>query len=482
MQSLAGFLRPSLHTRPFNRVRKDGPQGFDLARMHSLLKAMGDPHQSWPAVHIAGSKGKGSTVAFLSSILRQSFSKVGAYSSPHLHSIEERIAINGKPISRQAFDQLAMDNRKLLEQTQKDCNGALTHFEALTALAFKHFQQQGVEMGVIETGLGGARDATNVFGDQLQLAIITAVGTEHSAALGGSLESIAEAKAGIMKRHKPVVLAHQPEAEARKVLERKANELHCPVYNAESTIKLHLKGLQTSNDQLRQNVFVERLGVPPDGPLCGEPSSQQSGVSISLAGEHQLQNAATAVTAVLALRDSGILPSMTTEMVLKGLQEASLPGRFQVGRLEAGNSQHAHWLVCDGAHTPASSKALADTLRQVFPDTPLAFIVGMATDKDHLGFCQALREAHPSVAIFCSPQIAGASDRSAAPGMVVAQWQAAGMTNTNLPRCRELIQASMGPALQKAKMELDAHNKPGVVCVTGSLHAAAEALRLTGLA
>ena len=94
---------------------------------------------------------------------------------------------------------------------------------------------------------------------------------------GGSLQSIAEAKAGIMKRNKPVVLAHQPEVEARKVLEQKANELHCPIYNAEATIKLHPKGLHTEGDQLRQTVFLERLGVPPDGPLCGEPPSQQCG-------------------------------------------------------------------------------------------------------------------------------------------------------------------------------------------------------------
>ncbi|KAK9856133.1 hypothetical protein WJX84_011820 [Apatococcus fuscideae] len=460
---------------------QDGPEGFDLDRMHKLLAAMGDPQHAWPVIHIAGTKGKGSTGAILTSILRQTVGKVGTYSSPHLHSLTERIAINGEPISREAFDGLAQGNRTHLKQAQTDSNGALTHFEALTALAFKHFQEQGVEMGVVETGLGGARDATNVFGDQLQLAVITAVGMEHTAALGGSLEAIAEAKAGIMKRKKPVVLAHQPEAAAREVLERKAAELSCPVYNVDSTIKLHPKGLHTSGDQLRQSVAVQRLGVPPDGPLCGEPHSQHFGASMSLAGEHQLHNAATAITAVLALRDTGHLLTATTSSILKGLEQASLPGRFQVGRLEAGGSEHAHWLVCDGAHTPASAEALAGTLRQVFPDSPLAFIMGMAIDKDHLGFCQALRAAHPTVAIFTSSEIAGASDRTAAPGMVVAQWQAAGMTDSSLPRCRELIQASMGPALQKARMELDGQSKVGVVVVTGSLHAAAEALRLTGL-
>ena len=194
--------------------------------MHRLLARLGDPHAALPAVAVAGTKGKGSTAAMLSSILHHSGYRVGTYTSPHVTSLTERIAVGGMPISAAALDALVARHAAEAEAAQAEEGGALSHFEVLTALALAHFRAEGVEVAVVEAGLGGARDATNVFPAAGQLAsVVTAVGGDHAAALGGTLESIAAAKAGVMRARRPAVIGRQPEAAAQAVLLQQGGEV-----------------------------------------------------------------------------------------------------------------------------------------------------------------------------------------------------------------------------------------------------------------
>ncbi|GAQ85892.1 Mur ligase family protein [Klebsormidium nitens] len=178
-------------------------EGFPLRRMELLMQRLGDPVSRLKVVHVAGTKGKGSVAALLGSSLRRAQLRVGTYTSPHFLTVRERITIDGVPISPEAFAALVAAHRSVLDE-MRDLEG-VTHFEVLTALAFKHFEEEGVDIAIMEAGLGGARDATNVIPPQsLLLAVITAIHEEHLEALGGSLEAIVHAKCGIIKEGRPV--------------------------------------------------------------------------------------------------------------------------------------------------------------------------------------------------------------------------------------------------------------------------------------
>ncbi|XP_031500277.1 dihydrofolate synthetase isoform X3 [Nymphaea colorata] len=184
----------------------DSDDGFDLGRMRRLLHSLGNPHLEFKAVHIAGTKGKGSTAQFISNILRKQGYTVGCYTSPHLRSIRERMSLgsNGEIVSVETLNNLFYGVKSIVDQSIQLEKGSLTHFEVLTALAFTLFAQQKVDIAVVETGLGGARDATNVLpGTSIAASVITTIDEEHLSALGGSLESIAIAKSGIIKEGCP---------------------------------------------------------------------------------------------------------------------------------------------------------------------------------------------------------------------------------------------------------------------------------------
>lgn len=185
----------------------DSEDGFDLGRMRRLMELLGNPQSRFKTVHIAGTKGKGSTAAFLSSILRAEGYSVGCYTSPHIQTIRERITLGkwGEPVSAKVLNHHFNTRREVIERAVKLENGYLSHFEVFTAVAFSLFAEENTEIAVVEAGLGGARDATNVIsGSDLAISIITTVGEEHLDALGGSLESIAVAKSGIVKNGRPV--------------------------------------------------------------------------------------------------------------------------------------------------------------------------------------------------------------------------------------------------------------------------------------
>lgn len=475
----------------------DTAAGFDLGRVHRLCAALGDPAASWPAIHVAGTKGKGSVVAMLSSILKESGLRVGTYTSPHLVSLHERIAVGGSPIAPAALDALVAAHGPAVEAAAAAEGGALSHFEILTALAFRHFADEEVDVAVVEAGLGGTRDATNVLpAGGLAAAVVTAIGSDHAEALGGSIEAIAQAKAGIIKPGRPVVVARQPAAAAAAVLSGAAAAAAAPLRHAQEEAACAPTGpieIDVATGTASQTARIKLSGWAASA--LGAPAAAVTDgmdIPLGLVGPHQCDNAAAAVTAAAQLAATGAFPSIKWAAVAAGLGAATLPGRFQIARLGGGDAEAGAGaggkptiLVLDGAHTPEAAEALAATLRAAFPAAPVGLVLAMAGDKDHRGVCAALRALAPSVVVFTETPVAGGSARSAAPGVLVAAWQAAGMAaprGRGPPvRARELIQASVKAATVKAAAELATQarggNNPGVVVVTGSLHAVGAALK-----
>lgn len=484
--------------------------------MERLLQALGSPHHTWPAIHVAGTKGKGSTATMISSILAHSGYTVGTYTSPHIVYLHERISLNGNPITDSDFDALVSKHSACIDILQQQENNMLSHFEVLTALAFKYFQEQRVDVAVVEVGLGGARDATNVLHvEKLLAAVITSIGNDHAAALGGTMESIAEAKAGIMKQSKPVVIGQQSESVAEAVVRRHASELQCRVYNVPELVHCQSIDRQNRDSHGDTNKYLLQVGeatnqrldsssgnaaVVQRGLFTMSPGISQTFFSskkgthdedlimeveldIGLLGQHQLRNAATAITAISCIleRFPDEYKGITFESLRKGLARATLPGRFQMcvktekiqpqqppppPSFYNDNNKDDIIYVVDGAHTMESARALVDTAQGIFPkESPRALVLAMASDKQHEDVCKELLRLRPSVVVFAQVPIASSTARSASPGVLTAAWQSAMMQERKTlashaggvyPKPRELIQASLTAAVYKAERELRA--------------------------
>lgn len=303
-----------------------------LDRIRAVLAALGDPQNSFRAVHVAGTNGKGSTCAMIDAGLRAAGVRTGLYTSPHLMEPTERIAVDGMPVSKAQFEQAFNAVHRAAGEISLDAHP--TYFETVTAMGFWLFRELRVETAVIEVGLGGRLDATNVVNPAL--TVITPIDYDHEAYLGGTIEAIAGEKAGILKPGVPAIFARQrPEAEA--VLDRRASELRVPV---KRTAEFEIRGLRLT-----------------------ARGSDFSGLHCPLAGEHQVENA---ITAALALEALGVSP--------KGIEHAVWPGRLE--RISPNPD-----IILDGAHNPAGARALANYLRQFYGDRKIWMIYGAMRDK-----------------------------------------------------------------------------------------------------
>jgi dihydrofolate synthase/folylpolyglutamate synthase len=332
------------------------PQFFDLRRVERLLAALGNPHRKFQSVHIAGTKGKGSTSAMLASVLKTAGYRTGLYISPHLHSFRERIQVNNEYIPEADFAALTEQIRPIAEQDKE-----LTTFEVATALAFAYFAQAGIDIAVVEVGLGGRLDATNVI---LPLvSVICTIGHDHMHILGKTLRKIAAEKAGIIKEGTPVVSAPQEPA-AMAVIERVAQEKHAPLYAVGRdwqwrNTEYSLEGQEFTAAHRGQN------HLPNNGPY--------KGLYIPLLGKHQLRNAAVVLQTVETLRSLGL--QVSDAALRQGLRDVVWPARFEVmGR--------SPYFVVDGAHNVDSARCLAETLQQYFPHQRPWFILAILSDKD----------------------------------------------------------------------------------------------------
>ncbi|KAD7480492.1 hypothetical protein E3N88_03628 [Mikania micrantha] len=402
----------------------DSDDGFDLGRMERLMQSLGNPQSKYKTIHIAGTKGKGSTAAFVSNILRAQGYYVGCYTSPHIKTIRERITLGkqqlGHPVSPKALSSLFQRIKATLDQAVQLEQGHLTHFEVLTAVAFKLFAEENVDIAVIETGLGGARDATNIISSSdLAASVITTISEEHLAALGGSLESIAIAKSGIIKHGCPVVLGGTYLPHIEFILRSKASSMCSPVISASGFgNRSIIKGISNVSGipcQLSDII----LGIEKDLQL----SIELYDVKLRLLGLHQLQNAATATCAALCLRYQGW--KISDRSVRTGLESTQLLGRSQfLTSFEAeALGLPGATILLDGAHTKESAKALADMIHITYPDARLVFVVAMASDKDHQAFASELLAVKQADAIFLTEVgIAGDEHRMTSLSLLRDRW------------------------------------------------------------
>jgi len=327
-------------------------RSFNLKRMEYLLNLLGNPHRNLRAIHIAGTKGKGSTAAITASILTASGLKVGLYTSPHLITPRERIRIGERLISEEEFTYFLSKIRFKLENSFQWM--PFTFFEIYTALAFLYFFYQKVDLAVLETGLGGRLDATNVVCPLV--AIITQISFDHTKELGEDLTSIAREKGGIIKKGVTVITSPQ-ERIVVKVLEQIAKEKKAQLYKVGENIQFK----KIESDFWTQSFSLQTT------------KRAYSNLSLSLAGTHQLINAATAIGAIDLLEDKGIF--LSPEAVRKGLKRVKWPGRIQILSTKP-------FFILDCAHNGASAQALANYIKENFLKERIILILSVLKNKD----------------------------------------------------------------------------------------------------
>ena len=324
---------------------------WDLANMQALLAEMGHPEQGKRFIHVAGTNGKGSVCAMIASGLRAAGMRTGLYTSPHLVDPRERIQIDGHPISEHAWSSAFQAVHTAAENllAKETIAAHPSFFETVTAMAFFAFAQAGVEIAVLETGLGGRLDATNVVDPEI--SVITPVDFDHEAFLGSAISSIAAEKAGILKTGRPAVFSVQ-RPDALQVMQSRALELVIPVH-----LSSHWK-----TDNLQLDRYGSRFTLTAlDAPRETVP------IVCPLAGIHQVENARTAAA---TLRTIGI----PWAAIQRGIEQTVWPGRLEW-------ITHEPALILDGAHNPAGARALADYIREFFRDEPLRLVFGAMRDK-----------------------------------------------------------------------------------------------------
>lgn len=341
------------------RPRRVSPDEFKLDRMRALLEALGNPHQSLRCVHVAGTKGKGSTCALVAAGLENCGYAVGLYTSPHLVDVRERIQINGSVIPHPAFTD-AMQRIAALEPTVAAKHGPLTYFEVTTAMAFLYFAEKAVDVAVIECGLGGRLDSTNVI--QPEVSAITSISLDHTHYLGDTLELIAREKAGILKPGAHAVTYEQG-AEALASMRQVAEE---------KGVTLEVLGVDI--DFSSRFEATPRLG--PHTCIClSSPRSAYEHVNVPLPGEHQSLNCGLALAILDKLRERGF--STPEHKVIEGLGNvrAKLPGRMEM-------AWPSPRILIDGAHNPSSITSLIRSIGAHIPYDSMVMVFGCAEDKD----------------------------------------------------------------------------------------------------
>ena len=427
-------------------------QKFDLAHMRVLLEGLEHPERRFPAVLIAGTNGKGSTAATLASILQVSGYKTGLYTSPHLVRINERVRINGAAISDDEFAGI----HELVDRTAERLvsEGELpwhpSFFEMLTAIAFEYFARERVEIAVLEVGMGGRLDATNVV--EPRVSVITDISLDHQKFLGETLTEIAREKAGIIRTNGVVVTLPQT-PEANDVLGNTILELEARAVSAVE----YVPPVSPNSGQYLVPSAQEKAGYVARYPLL--VMGREIVVETPLVGRHQLRNVALAIAAAEELREQGFATISATS-VERGIRETHWPGRFQV--LPA-TGEHPE-VVFDVAHNPAGAWALRSTLSAAYEERPLVFVFGAMRDKAMKEMAEIL---FPLADRVIATQV---ENPRAATGAEIRE--AARRVEVEIDEA-----ANVAAALEKAR---EAAGARGLVVVTGSIYIVGEAMRALG--
>ena len=430
---------------------------FDLDHMRVLLAAMNRPERAFPSVLIAGTNGKGSTASTLASILRASGLKTGLYTSPHLIRINERIRIDGQPISDDDFARIHGEvggiAEKLVEARELPWHPSF--FEMMTAIAFSYFARERIEIGVLEVGMGGRLDATNVV--EPLVSVITDISLDHQKFLGDTVGQIAREKAGIIRRGGVVVTLPQT-PEANDVIGNMILDLDAVGVNAVP----YVPPVSPASPELRvpsreTHRFASRY------PL--EVMGKQILVETPLAGRHQLRNVALAIASAVELQKRG-LRGITAESIERGIRETQWPGRFQVIPASHGlPGNESPEIVLDVAHNPAGAWALRSALSERYDERRLIFVFGAMRDKAIAEMTEILFPLAEQV-VATRPE----NPRAALPEEI---REAAKRTSVEI----EAI-ADVKAALDHARALAGAN---AIVVVTGSIYLVGEAMQILGL-
>jgi dihydrofolate synthase/folylpolyglutamate synthase len=425
---------------------------FDLAHMRVLLEALEHPELRVPGVLIAGTNGKGSTAATLASILQASGIRTGLYTSPHLVRINERIRINGEPISDDDFagihDLVDRTAERLVSENELPWHPSF--FEMLTAIAFEYFARERVELSVLEVGMGGRLDATNVV--EPRVSVITDIDLDHQKFLGNTIAEIAREKAGII--HAGGVVVTLPQTPA-------ANEvIGSAILDADARGISAVPYVPPVSPGARQYLVPspqEKAGFVSRYPL--QVMGTEILVESPLVGRHQLRNVALAIAAAEQLAGQGF-SGITAESIARGIRSTRWPGRFQVLPATAAHPE----VVFDVAHNPAGAWALRSALSSAYEDRPLVFVFGAMRDKAIREMAEILFPLAERVIVthIDNPRAASATEIHEAAGRISSTLEEA---------------LDVAAALAQARITTGAK---GVVVVTGSIYIVGEAMRLLG--
>jgi len=412
---------------------------FSLDRMNLLLKKLKSPHQKLRAVHIAGTKGKGSTATMLAQMLASCGHKVGLYTSPHICDIRERISINGEMISQAAFARLLSKAKPHVEKMADD---KPTFFEILTALAFSYFADNKVNIAVVETGLGGRLDSTNV----LKPAVcgVTSISLDHTQQLGSTIGEIAAEKAGIFKRDIPVVSVPQV-PEAKRILKKVAKEAKAQLLFTGDDIEFSYR-VESS----RQNGCHTRICLTT-------PRSRFEHLPVPLLGEHQALNCGLALALLDQLKGQGV--DIDDRKAIEGLARVYLPGRMELLRSDPR-------ILVDGAHNAASVQALMRAISQHIPYDSMVMVFACCVDKDVRGMMEQIATGADKV-IFTRVQD---TPRACDPSELAEIYE-------ELSGRVAQITETLAEAVAVAQ---SAVSREDIICITGSFYLVGEAKRLLG--
>lgn len=443
------------------RIVRYDPETLSLSRVQRVLARLGDPHRQFASVHVAGTKGKGSVAAMCASVLRSAGLRTGLYTSPHLHSFRERIQVNGEPIAPETLATLVEGCCPIF-----DAEPGLTTFEAVTALAFTYFARCAVDFAVVEVGLGGRLDATNVI--MPQVSVITSLSFDHTYLLGDTLADIAREKAGIIKPGVPTVCAPQ-EAEALSVIQEVCAERMAPLaligrdwtWQPPPSLPAHA---------VMGDLSQGRMGQSFELHSARDISTLQGTYTVSLLGRHQLNNAAVIVAALDLLARGGV--PLHPRYLRQGLADVQWPGRFEILRQDPP-------LVVDCAHNADSVSKLVATLEEWFPGRRWTFILGTSSDKDVPGMLRALA---PRLDHLLATQSRHAR---ALPSQKLAQLAQETLPSADAPFAKVTVTSDVASALSLLLHGDEARrgspSDPSVaeqrqaICVTGSIFIVADA-------